>query len=165
MQEKKFETAFKTYLRKNKLRITRERMGVLKAICQIPTHFSAELLFQQLEKQKSGISLATVYNTLEHLLKAGVIRQYRFGHHSLLYEATIEHRQHDHLICNNCGHVAEFCDPRIQHIQDRIGRLLGFHITGHSLFLLGECLLLKDSKTCPHFNQDRVALHPSKPSV
>ncbi len=165
MQEKKFETVFKSYLKRNKLRITRERMGVLKAICQIKTHFSAESLFQYLEQQQSGISLATVYNTLEHLLKAGIIKQYRFGHHSCLYEAAIEHRQHDHLICNNCGHVAEFCDPRIQYIQHRIGQLLGFHITGHSLFLLGECLLLKDLKNCPHFNANRIALHLSKPFI
>jgi Fur family ferric uptake transcriptional regulator len=155
MQISRQEQIFREYLRKKELRVTRERLGIVKAIFELNTHFTVDSLYHLLKKRKSGISLATVYNSIDHLLEAGLIRRHRFNNHSFVYEAALEHRQHDHLICNDCGHVTEFCDPRIQHIQNMMGEILGFHITSHSLHLFGHCLLLKEKNHCPHFTSKK----------
>jgi Fur family ferric uptake transcriptional regulator len=55
-----------------------------------------------------------------------------------LYERSYGFRQHDHLICNECTRILEFCDPRIQQIKSTMGELLQFEVTGHSLHLMGN---------------------------
>ena len=55
------------------------------------------------------------------------------------YEKSYGYKQHDHLICTECHKVMEFCDPRIQNIQNTVGDLLQFDILHHSLILYGNC--------------------------
>jgi len=55
------------------------------------------------------------------------------------YEKSYGFKQHDHLICEDCGKVLEFCDPRIQQIKEMMGDILKFNITAHSLNLYGNC--------------------------
>lgn len=150
MSQSRQEQIFRAYLKRKSLRITRERIGIVNAIYELNTHFTVDSLYHLLKKRKSGISLATVYNSIDHLLEAGLIKRHRFDNNSIVYEAALERHQHDHLICNNCGHVTEFCDPRIQQIQKSMGEILGFEITGHSLHLFGNCLLLKAKNHCPN---------------
>ncbi|PSR06261.1 MAG: transcriptional repressor, partial [Bacteroidetes bacterium SW_10_40_5] len=52
--------------------------------------------------------------------------------------------------CNNCNEVLEFCDPRIQQIQNMMGDLLHFNIQNHSLTLYGEPRIDENGKclTC-----------------
>ncbi|OYX17112.1 MAG: transcriptional repressor, partial [Algoriphagus sp. 32-45-6] len=44
-----------------------------------------------------------------------------------------------HLICIDCNQVQEFCDPRIQNIQNTVGEILNFQVLHHSLILYGNC--------------------------
>ncbi len=162
MQHSRQEQIFRDYLKRKDLRITRERLGIVKAIFELKTHFTVDSLYNLLKKRKSGISLATVYNSMDHLIEAGLIRKHRFDNNSFVYEAALEHRQHDHLICNDCGHVTEFCDPRIQQIQNMMGQILGFEITSHSLHLFGNCLLLKQNDHCPHLISKKIDLRSTK---
>ena len=76
--------------------------------------------------------------------------KHQFGKTLALYERSYAYKQHDHLICNDCGYVFEFCDPRIQQIQSMIGELLKFRIENHSLHLFGKCSQLADTGTCVH---------------
>jgi Fur family transcriptional regulator, ferric uptake regulator len=85
------------------------------------------------------VSRATVYNTLELLLSCDLIKRHQFGKNLALYEKSYGFKQHDHLICTDCGQVNEFCDPRVQQIKDMMGEIMGFQITHHSLNLYGHC--------------------------
>jgi Fur family ferric uptake transcriptional regulator len=44
------------------------------------------------------------------------------------------------LICIECNKVLEFCDPRIQNIQNTVSEILNFKVLHHSLILYGTCL-------------------------
>ena len=59
------------------------------------------------------------------------------------FEKSYGYKQHDHIICLDCGKVVEFCDPRIEQIQSMMGDLLQFEIKHHSLNLYGNCAKLK----------------------
>ena len=95
--------------------------------------------FAILEEIYKRVSRATVYNTLELLVSCDLIKKHQFGKNLAQYEKSYGFKQHDHVICANCGKVVEFCDPRVQQIKDMVGELLNFKITHHSLNLYGIC--------------------------
>jgi Fur family ferric uptake transcriptional regulator len=74
--------------------------------------------------------------------------KHHFGKNISLFEKAYEYKQHDHLICEDCGKVMEFCDPRIQQIRNKMGDILGFTVSSHSLNLYGHCKKLADSGKC-----------------
>jgi Fur family ferric uptake transcriptional regulator len=96
------------------------------------------------------ISRATLYNTIELLLDSELITRHQFGKNLALFERSYAYRQHDHLICQDCEHIFEFCDPRIQQIQTMMGDILQFDVASHSLHLFGHCRELKLKGTCKH---------------
>ena len=86
------------------------------------------------------VSRATIYNTLELLLECDLVSRHQFGNNQAHYEKSHGYKQHDHLICGQCGHVLEFCDPRIQNIQKIVEEHFQFKILNHSLNFFGQCL-------------------------
>ena len=131
------------YLSDNNLRQTPERYIVLKYIYKISTHFDIEYLYSFISK-KEKISKATIYNNLEILTKAKLIKQLQFNNNKILYEKSLHKKQHDHLICNICGKINEFCDPRINNILDGIEKTTNFQVQSHSLNVFGKC----NNKNC-----------------
>jgi len=131
---------FSNYLEKNNLRKTPERFAILEEIYRRNDHFDAEVLYIHMKTQNYRVSRATVYNTLEILVICDLVTKHQFGKNLTQYEKSYGFKQHDHLLCIDCGKVLEFCDPRIQQIKDKMGELLGFEVKHHSLNLYGNCL-------------------------
>jgi Fur family ferric uptake transcriptional regulator len=87
------------------------------------------------------VSRATVYNTLDLLVDSGLVKKHQFGQNTSHFEQAFGYKQHDHLICNKCKKVMEFCDPRVQQISSTMGQLLKFEVSHHSLHLYGDPLM------------------------
>jgi len=130
---------FTNYMENNNLRKTPERFAILKEIYKRSDHFDAEALYIHMKTQNYRVSRATVYNTLELLVSCDLITKHQFGKNLTQYEKSYGYKQHDHLICVDCGKVLEFCDPRIQQIKNMMGEMLKFKITHHNLDLYGKC--------------------------
>lgn len=131
---------FNRHLSEQKMRKTPERYAILEEIYSRNDHFDAEALYIHMKQQNYRVSRATVYNTLDLLVSCDLVKKHQFGDTLAKYEKSLGYRQHDHLICNNCGKIVEFCDPRLQQIKDMMGELLQFEVTSHSLNLYGNCL-------------------------
>ncbi|MDA0875236.1 MAG: transcriptional repressor [Bacteroidetes bacterium] len=127
------------YLKERNLRQTPERLTIFEEVYDTSDHFDADELFLRLKQEGVPISRATVYNTLELLVDCNLVVRHQFGNKQAKYERSYSFWQHDHLICEECHHLLEFCDPRIQSIRDMVSEIFDFTISRHSLHLYGRC--------------------------
>ena len=130
---------FRAFLKKRNLRQTPERFMVLEEVYATNDHVDADELYLRLKQKGNRVSRATVYNTLDLLLDCDLVGRHQFGKNQAKYERAYSYWQHDHLICLDCNEVLEFCDPRIQGIQEMVAEIYQFDIKHHALHLYGHC--------------------------
>jgi len=130
---------FATYLRSQGLRLTGERMALFDEIYRQHGHLDADALLAAVRERGHHVSRATVYRTLELLLRCGLVRKQRVGARGQLFEHVHPGQQHDHLVCSACGRVVEFVSPGITALQTEICRAHGFSPAHHQLQILGLC--------------------------
>lgn len=136
----------KNYLQDRGFRNTPERYTILEEIYSLDHHFNVDDLYLIMMQKKYHVSKATIYNTIEIFLDAGLIRKHQFGEKTLStssYEKSYFDKQHDHLVIYKKGsdkeieEIIEFCDPRIQGIKEAIENAFGVNIDSHSLYFYG----------------------------
>lgn len=136
--DKELETVAK-YLKEHDFKLTNQRRKIIEAIFASHEHFTADDLHDTLRGMGESISKATIYRTLSLLCDSGLVESRDFGRGQLYYEHVLGHQHHDHMICTECGLVAEFRNQDLEKLKVKIAKTETFKIQSHSLRIFGLC--------------------------
>lgn len=126
-------------LRSAGLKVTLPRLKILEILEDgSARHLSAEDIYKALLGSNEDIGLATVYRVLTQFEAAGLVTRHHFENGMAVFELN-RGEHHDHLVCVECGAVAEFNDAEIEERQKVVARERGFELHDHSMILYGRC--------------------------
>jgi Fur family ferric uptake transcriptional regulator len=131
--------AFAAYLRDHGLPVTAQRLAIADVILGNDRHFSAEDVAKELRAQGAAAGTATVYRTIEVLVRSGLVVERDFGEGFKRYEAARGVPHHEHLLCNSCGSVTEFRDERLERMTTLLAEAHDFSRQRHRLVIYGLC--------------------------
>jgi Fe2+ or Zn2+ uptake regulation protein len=96
-------------LRERGLRATSQRVVMHRLLRDTDRHVSAEELLSEASERLPGVSLPTVYATLELFEQLGIVRRVNGGGGTLLWDTRTD--THHHMICRNCGRIEDLETP------------------------------------------------------
>lgn len=131
---------FQSFLQRQGLKLTNERSALVREIFARHYHFDADELLFTLKEKHIKISRATIYRTLDLLVRSGMVRRVHLGEDHYHYESVGQNsHHHDHLICTTCGDVVEFLDAKLEARKREICEQNNFKPTFNNLQILGVC--------------------------
>lgn len=132
------EAILRRALEESGQRFTEQRAAVFRFLRSTESHPTADEVFLRVRDDVPGISLATVYKSLETLVGCGLAVKLAHGDGSARYDGRTD--EHHHLRCLDCGRVMDL-PGRVD--AGEVARLEAsartFRVTGYSLELTGYC--------------------------
>jgi Fur family transcriptional regulator, peroxide stress response regulator len=124
-------------LKAHNLRITPQRLAVLKILATSKDHLSAERTYEQVKKTFPTTSLATIYKTVALLKEVNEILEIRFSKNSR-FDGNKPY-PHPHVVCLKCNKII---DPELMGLEkftEEAAARTGFRLTAHRLDFFGIC--------------------------
>ena len=125
-------------LKKNHLKVTKQRKALLGCLLQNQDHYhDVTLVDEYMRKQFPGMSHNTIYRNIKEFEEAGMVEQQVQGDRARVkYQCDFRHLHHHHFICQNCGKVTELKECPMDVFE---AQLPGYDIVGHRIELYGIC--------------------------
>jgi Fur family ferric uptake transcriptional regulator len=135
-----FIRLFGRYLREQGLPVTHQREAVAEVVFESQDHLSVDDLEGILRDRGDRIGKATIYRTLDLLVRSRLVEEHDFGEGFKRYEHRLSRQPvHEHLVCLECGKVTEFRSPEIEQVEARVQAEFGFVPARHRLEIYGLC--------------------------
>jgi Fur family ferric uptake transcriptional regulator len=131
--------AFRSFLRDHNLPVTAQRLAIADVVLGTERHLSAEDVASQLRERGASAGTATIYRTLEVMVRSGLVVERDFGEGFKRYEAASGIPHHEHLLCTVCGRVTEFRDERLERMTTLLAEAHDFSRQRHRLVIYGLC--------------------------
>jgi len=129
-------------------KLTTPREIILDLLNKTSEHLSAEEIYHEVSRICPHIGLATVYRTLELLVRIGLVFKFDFGDGRARYElkeGPEGPRPHHHLVCTYCNRVIDYTGSvnEVIELRKRIEKGLSkkyhFKILNHFFRFDGLC--------------------------
>src|SRR5437868_5403571 len=126
-----------------------KRDRILAVFLRQEGHVSADDLFDLVRREVAGIGRATVYRTLQWMVRAGVARKVDFGEGRSRFEPSYRHPRHFHLICTTCHSSSEFLSSDIEALLEEIAGARQFTTTQATVQIHGICEQCRTGRITP----------------
>lgn len=94
------------------VRPTQQRIAVYQYLMTHPIHPSADTIYRALVEKYPVFSRTTIYNSLNILVQAGLVRPINIRSDEQRFDATTA--DHGHFLCIKCGEIYDFdVDSRV----------------------------------------------------
>ncbi|KMM56733.1 Fur family transcriptional regulator [Bacillus glycinifermentans] len=127
-------------LKKHGLRVTAQRVLILKTMISINDHPSAEDIHRELP----FMSLPTIYGNLKLFVKIGIVKELPYGDGKSKYELFKPH--HYHVVCHSCGKIVDLEYPPLKEVENAAAQLTNYKINRHHLGIYGICTTCQDQQ-------------------
>jgi Fur family ferric uptake transcriptional regulator len=135
-----FVNLFRRYLREQGLPVTQQREAVADIVFSSSEHLSVEEIEDRVRESGDRIGKATIYRTLETMVKSGLVAEHDFGEGFKRYEHLFgQGPVRGHLVCTECGTVTEVEDPELELLQERVAGSHGFRPVKYRIQTYGLC--------------------------
>lgn len=124
-------------LKSKKLKVTPQRLAIFHMLYHTKAHPSAETIYNSLRETHPTMSLATVYKTLDALVKSDLVQQLNVGEDSFRYDATAT--SHPHIICTKCHAVHDMELNFIEEFRNKVKQNTDFVLSHEQLYFYGIC--------------------------
>lgn len=132
------EQTLRQALEANGQRFTEQRAAVFRFISSVESHPTADEVFLHVRTDIPGISLATVYKSLETLVGCGLAMKLSYSDGCARYDGRTD--PHHHLRCLACACVTDIPGSLAPEAVAGLKHELGsFHVVGYTLELTGFC--------------------------
>ncbi|MBH21575.1 MAG: transcriptional repressor [Rhodobiaceae bacterium] len=82
-------------LRRKDIKLTKQRVALASLLFNLPSgHVTAEELHDETKRNELKISLATVYNTLNHFADNGLIKTLQVDNQKTFFDTNTDHHYH-----------------------------------------------------------------------
>lgn len=137
-EQRPLEPVLRRALEAGGQRYTQQRAAVYRFLSATDSHPTADEVFLHVRHELTGISLATVYKSLETLVGCGLAVKLAYADGSARYDGRTD--PHHHVRCLSCGRVsdvpARMPDDAVLRLRESTS---GFRVTGYLLELTGYC--------------------------
>ncbi len=127
-------------LKRAGLKMTPQRIAIVRLFAGDTTHPTAQDLFERLRPDFPSMSFATVYNTLDALARAGLSGTVRLGQAARFDPNTSPHH---HAVCDACGAVVDVAAstlaPSARAVAEVVKRAPGFEVRAVERVYRGLC--------------------------
>jgi Fur family transcriptional regulator, stress-responsive regulator len=107
------------------------------ALTRLKRHVTVEQVRDAVADRLPGVSLPTVYATLDLLEELGLVRRVPAGGGAVLYDPRTE--PHQHAVCRSCGAVQDLDVPVDASAALSAARSAGFAPDGAETVVAGLC--------------------------
>lgn len=141
-----FLRLFSRYLRDQGLPVTQQREAVAEVLFASDEHLSVDDIERALRGRGERIGKATIYRTLDLLVRSRLVEEHDFGEGFKRYEHRLSsHPVHEHMICVECGTVTEFESNELYRIENRVKEEYHFQPVRRNLEIYGLCKACQDA--------------------
>lgn len=116
-----------------------KRDRILAIFLRQEGHLSADDLSDLVHREDPGIGRATVYRTLQWMVRAAIARKVDFGEGRSRFEPSYRHPRHFHLICTTCHRSSEFLSSDVEAFFDEIAAARSFTASQTVVQIHGTC--------------------------
>jgi Fe2+ or Zn2+ uptake regulation protein len=117
-------------------RFTPHRQHVYDVLLRHRDHPTAEEVFIRTKSDMPDISMATVYNCLDALVKSGLVRLVNLDRGATRFCPNME--EHGHFVCESCGAVIDL-DMASASANSSLRIPSGFKVSRYDVSVHGAC--------------------------